>query len=505
MKTSPSSEMVHPAGEDGPGFKLSTLGGLVTIERTDEALTPYGGLAAWSAFVQRLGTIERLAQRYPGQRSSPNAAPVREVLHSFMATVLIEGRRFSHVGWLRDDPGVAAVLGLERVRGEDALPRLVRPLGEEQARTWLGTAETELYRGLPARFIGDWDSTVNTRYGQQEGAEVGYNPFKRGRPSHHPLACVAAGTRLCLHMAWRPGKAVSATGWQEAMERLWGHADIRSRLWLNRGDSGFGQESVCAWHEAAGQERPKYLFKLRLTKNVRRAIAKVPPEAWKGCPTLGTEQVAETTLQLDGWSRARRVVIARTLKPLNRGPQEEFWSTAEDEVSVYVTNLAVAEATRGADRVAVSEAGRHRERVRRSEEPVGLSGLLQPARRGDGERGAVGLADLQLVDAVCAVAGAGARAAHGGSAIPTPVSGAGGADELERTAADVETGGGPGVVAAAKGLLRAALPVVEVNCAAVGNPTAVPAAAGVRDAGRSRGMVRSDCPVSQRMTLNCGF
>ena len=84
---------------------------------------------------------------------------------------------------------------------------------------------------------------------------------------------------------------------------------------------------------------------MRLTKNVRRAIAKVPPEAWKGCPTLGTEQVAETTLQLEGWSRARRVVIARTLKPANRGPQEEFWSTAEDEVSVYVTNLAVAEAT----------------------------------------------------------------------------------------------------------------------------------------------------------------
>ena len=88
----------------------------------------------------------------------------------------------------------------------------------------MGRAESALYRGLPARIIADWDGTVNTRYGRQEGAEVGYNPFKRGRPSHHPLACVAAGTRLCLHMAWRPGKAVSATGWQAAMERLWGHA-----------------------------------------------------------------------------------------------------------------------------------------------------------------------------------------------------------------------------------------------------------------------------------------
>ena len=31
------------------------------------------------------------------------------------------------------------------------------------------------------------DSTVLTRYGQQEGAKKGYNPRKHGRPSHHPL------------------------------------------------------------------------------------------------------------------------------------------------------------------------------------------------------------------------------------------------------------------------------------------------------------------------------
>jgi hypothetical protein len=140
--------MVHLSGEDGPGFHWVTLGGTVTVERTAEALTPHGGLAAWSAFVRRLGIIEGLAERYPGQRTSSNAAPVREVLHSFKVMVLIEERRFSHVGWVRDDPGVAAVLGLERVRGEDALPRLMRPLSAEQARAWLRTAESALYRGL---------------------------------------------------------------------------------------------------------------------------------------------------------------------------------------------------------------------------------------------------------------------------------------------------------------------------------------------------------------------
>ncbi len=345
MGTTTGLETVHPAGEEDCGCQLDTLGGVMRVERTDEALTPYGGLAAWSAFVKRIGTFERLAASCPVERTSPNAAPVREVLHSFSVTVLIEGRRFRHVGWVQEEAGVAAVLGLARVRGEDALPRLVKRLSVAQSRTWLGGAETELYRALPRRLIGDWDSTVNTRYGQQEGAEKGYNPMKRGRPSHHPLVCVAAGTRLCLHLRWRPGKAVSASGWQEAMEQLWGQSEVRSRLWLNRGDIGFSQESICAWHEVAREERPKYLFKLRLTREVRRGIARLGPEAWRGCATLGTEQVAETSLQLKGWSRARRVVIARTLKPLNTGPQEEFWATAEDDASAYVTNLSAAEAS----------------------------------------------------------------------------------------------------------------------------------------------------------------
>ena len=46
------------------------------------------------------------------------------------------------------------------------------------------------------------------RYGKQEDTAIGYNPQKPGRPSHHPLACVIGGTRLCLHMEWRKGNTI---------------------------------------------------------------------------------------------------------------------------------------------------------------------------------------------------------------------------------------------------------------------------------------------------------
>ena len=83
MSTFASLVSVHLAGEGKDEISLDTLPGKFTVTRTDEALTPYGGLAAWSGFLKHLGIIERLAEHYPVARTSPNAAPVREVLLVF--------------------------------------------------------------------------------------------------------------------------------------------------------------------------------------------------------------------------------------------------------------------------------------------------------------------------------------------------------------------------------------------------------------------------------------
>ena len=80
---------------------------------------------------------------------------------------------------------------------------------------------------------------------------------------------------------------------------------------------------------------------------MRRAIAKVPWPLWEGANTVGCQQLAETTVKRQGWSRERRIVIVRTLKPTNPTPQDMFWDTPEDDVAVYVTNLGMNEAKPG--------------------------------------------------------------------------------------------------------------------------------------------------------------
>jgi hypothetical protein len=68
---------------------------------------------------------------------------------------------------------------------------------------------------------------------------------------------------------------------------------------LNRGDLSLGHEAVMAWHEAA-PARPRYLFKLKLTSNVRRALHALPESACQGPGAAGVWPVAEARVRLPG-------------------------------------------------------------------------------------------------------------------------------------------------------------------------------------------------------------
>ena len=337
----------HPAGETPTHFRFECAGGTVGVTTSTDRLTPYGGAAAWSHYLEKLGVVTDLARRFPQPRTSPNATPVADILQAFMFNCLMGGRRFAHTRRVQDDQALAVVLGMKkgRICGEDAFTRLCAQVPRPKARSWLLWSERDLYSALPSAFIADWDSTVNTRYGQQDDVAVGYNPHKPGRGSHHPLLCVVAGTRLALHMEWRPGNAVSSSGWIEAMERVWSHPDVPPRLKLNRGDIGFAQDKIMAWHEQPGCLRPRYLFKLKLTANVLRAISKIAWPEWSGQPSIGLEQYAETRVQLEGWDRDRRVIVTRTLKPTNPTQQDVFWGVDQEEFCAYVTDLSAEEAT----------------------------------------------------------------------------------------------------------------------------------------------------------------
>ena len=56
-----------------------------------------------------------------------------------------------------------------------------------------------------------FDAKVITVYGDQEGAEVGYNPHKNGRKSYHMKVCTMEPFGFILAINLEPGNAVSNT------------------------------------------------------------------------------------------------------------------------------------------------------------------------------------------------------------------------------------------------------------------------------------------------------
>ena len=132
---------------------------------------------------------------------------------------------------------------------------------------------------------------------------------------------------------------------------LWALLDRLPRdLWpaLLRGDCGFGNEGIMREAEARGLA---FLFKLRLTANVKRMIEKLAGARQWVCAGQGFE-AKESAVRLTGWSRSRRVIVLRRrvkgalgLSPIDQAgaPQLSFAeigaATEVYEYSVLVTSL----------------------------------------------------------------------------------------------------------------------------------------------------------------------
>lgn len=103
---------------------VDTPGGRIQVQWDREAnATPYGQLAFFAEFLQVSGIFDTWVAGCPLSDSSPNAPSIRDVLGTWMLSVLAEHRRYAHVTGLPGDGVSPHVLGLSRLISEDALRR----------------------------------------------------------------------------------------------------------------------------------------------------------------------------------------------------------------------------------------------------------------------------------------------------------------------------------------------------------------------------------------------
>jgi hypothetical protein len=271
-------------------------------------LTPYGQLPFFIEYLKVASLFDALVADCPLAYASPNAPEKRDVLGTAMLSVLAGHKRYAHITALRNDGVLPELLGMKKIVSEDAVRRGFKAIGADEGRGWLQRHLDYCTAPLLAEpWILDADSTVKPLYGRQEGAVLGYNPKKPGRPSHVYHTYTIAGLRLVLDVDVTPGNQHAS---KHAAPGLWALLDrIPRDCWpaVLRGDSGFGTEAVMSGAEQRGLP---YLFKLRLTANVKKLIKKTFSKS--GWTDAGQGwQGRRETLRLTGWSRQRQVVILR--------------------------------------------------------------------------------------------------------------------------------------------------------------------------------------------------
>jgi Transposase DDE domain group 1 len=287
-------------------------------------------------FVDQTGIREYLATLDLPRGGSNRAYDPVQVIESFWLAVWTGASRYVHCEWLRQDKTLADIFGYDSLPSQSTYSRFFGKFS--QARN------AAVFPALQGWFFGqintgavtvDFDSTVITREGSQEGSAKGYNPNRRGRNSHHPLIAFVSQTRMVANAWLRPGNTAASSNCVEFMRETFDEALDGVKVGLVRADSGFYTDAILSALEERGLP---YVIAAKAYSNLRNEIHGM--KDWvEICPGIA---VKEWTHQPSNPKiKARRHIVVR--KQMSRRPQAAGKLLFEDQpdyrFSLYVTNL----------------------------------------------------------------------------------------------------------------------------------------------------------------------
>ena len=315
------------------------------ISYTNKEITPWGGMVFLKQMLRKIGFRELIEQNPDlPQPGSNRGYKTSTIIESFITSIWCGANRFLHTEVTRHDAALGQIFDWKTTPGQDVYKRFFSKFTQAKNLRVSEYFYSWIFDNFKFdNFTLDIDSSVMTRYGQQEGAKKGYNPVKKGRPSHHPLIAFIGDVKLVANMWLRSGDASSANNFLSFLE------DTLSKLKnktvsLIRLDSGFFQSDILEYLE---EKTLDYIVAAKFTHPVQRII-----DASTNWILLDSGiEICEQMYKSNSWKKPRRMVIVRQrIKERPNAPGKQLSLFAEEEIhrnyrySAYVTNLKLAPA-----------------------------------------------------------------------------------------------------------------------------------------------------------------
>jgi len=193
--------------------KARKINASTAYESCTEQLSPFGGLLALIKFIDLVNFHKIFDSAY--QKPSRNPKQGHYLMMVGILMLLFIGfNRIWHFVYVRLDAMLCGFFSVSRLPAASTFWRYVDSLGINQAKSLLKVMSIlrervwQLCGFTFYRIRINIDTTVNTVYGNQQGARKGHNQKHRGKEGLRPLLAFIQETRECLKGKLRPGTTV---------------------------------------------------------------------------------------------------------------------------------------------------------------------------------------------------------------------------------------------------------------------------------------------------------
>lgn len=305
----------------------------LAIEYSDKQVTPFGGMSLMKRFLDQTGIKEYLENSDLPMPGSNRGYQPSEIVTAFWVGIWTGASRYVHCDWVRYDKVLQEIFCFQDMPSQSTYSRFFNKFTQAKNNEYFPKMQNWFLEKLDVGNITiDFDSTVITRYGSQEGSAVGYNPNKKGRNSHHPLMAFISQTRMVANAWLRPGNTAANSNCVEFMKETFEQCLSSKTVGLVRADSGFYTEEIMTYLEEA---KKNYVISVKLYPTIKTEI--IGEKDWVRL-TKGIELKEMTFSHINGKPR-RYIIVKKRVEDRPEATGKLLFDEPGYRYSCYVTNL----------------------------------------------------------------------------------------------------------------------------------------------------------------------
>lgn len=307
--------------------------GALKIEYSDKKVTPFGGMKLLKDFMDQTNVLQDLRSinlPYPG--SNAGYDPI-DIIQGFWLSIFTGASRYIHADWLRYDTTLQEIFEIKRLPSQSTYSRFFHKFSWQR--------NNEVFALLQQKFLSqidigaltiDLDSSVITRYGNQEGAQKGYNPKKMGRNSHHPLMAFIDQTKMVANAWMRSGNTSDLNNYTYFLNETFDIALKDKTVGLVRADSGFYSNDFLKWFD---HRSLNYVVAVKFYQNIKYQIGAV--EKW--VKINDGIDVCNLYFKPDNGEERRYIIVRKKIESYPNSGGKLLFDEPKYRYSAYVTNI----------------------------------------------------------------------------------------------------------------------------------------------------------------------